>query len=115
MILSSVFTLHGGKYYVEGFESFYENEIIPEPISLEQIRNSETISGLRIPADGEHQFRRIVGSDSGPSWAPIPVHRGQLERPMLELFHWRQTSWLPPTLREETTIDVSPEGLYASG
>lgn len=34
---------------------------------------------------------------------------------MLELFQWGQTSWLPPTLREETAIDVSPEGLYTSG
>ncbi len=34
---------------------------------------------MRIPADRGHQFRRIVGSDSGPSWAPIPVHRGQLQ------------------------------------
>jgi hypothetical protein len=40
---SSVFTLHGGKYYVEGFESFYENEIIPEPISLEQVNEEEYI------------------------------------------------------------------------
>ncbi|HKG59579.1 MAG TPA: hypothetical protein VKB05_07370, partial [Pyrinomonadaceae bacterium] len=47
---------------------------------------------LRIPAHRGHQFRRIVGSDSGPSWAPIPVHRGQFKRLMLEPFHWRQTS-----------------------
>lgn len=40
---SSVFTLHGGKYYVEGFESFYENEIIPKPISLEQVNEEEYI------------------------------------------------------------------------
>jgi hypothetical protein len=39
---------------------------------------------LRIPAHRGQSFRfivgtdsgTIVGSDSGPSWAPIPVHRG---------------------------------------
>jgi hypothetical protein len=51
-------------------------------LSLPRLRSSgmqnNRVMPVRIPADRGHQFRRIVGSDSGPSWAPIPVHRGQL-------------------------------------
>jgi len=43
------------------------------------------------------------------------VQREQLERLMLEQLHTGQTSWPPLSLREETNIDVSPEGLHASG
>src|SRR6266496_5837481 len=69
---------------------------------------------VRIPAHRGHPFRFIVGSDSGSSWAPIPVPRGHLERLMLEQLHTGQTLWPPLSLREETNIDVSPEGLHAS-
>jgi len=78
---------------------------------------------LRIPGHRGQSFRfivgthsgTIVGSDSGSSWAPIPVQHEQLERLMLEQLHTGQTSWPPLSLREETNIDVSPEGLHASG
>ena len=60
-------------------------------------------------------FRRIVGSHSGSSWAPISVPHEQLEPLMLEQLHTGQTLWPPLSLREETNIDVSPEGLHASG
>src|SRR5882724_13380069 len=88
------------------------------------------ISSLRIPAQRGHSFRSIVGtdsgtivgsdsgtivgSDSGSSWAPIPVPRGHLEGLMLEQLHTGQTLWPPLSLREETNIDVSREGLHAS-
>ncbi len=56
---SSVFTLHGGKYYVEGFESFYENDTIPEPISLEEINEQEYIlQRYRIPSECKGEIRR---------------------------------------------------------
>src|SRR6266540_3817274 len=78
---------------------------------------------MRIPAHRGQSFRfivgthsgTIVGSDSGSSWAPIPVPHEQLKRLMLEQLHTWQTSWPPLSLREETNIDVSPEGLHASG
>lgn len=56
---SSVFTLHGGKYYVEGFESYYENDTIPEPISLEEINDKEYIlQRYRIPRECQGEIRR---------------------------------------------------------
>jgi diguanylate cyclase (GGDEF)-like protein len=74
----------------------------------------------RAKAGGRNAVCR--GTGSGASWAVIPDHRGHRFRGivgsyktlMLEQLRRRRTSWLPPTLREETTIDVSPEGLYAS-
>jgi hypothetical protein len=54
-----VFTLHGGKYYIEGFESFYENDTIPEPISLEEINKQEYIlQWYRIPKECKGEIRR---------------------------------------------------------
>jgi hypothetical protein len=56
---SSVFTLHGGKYYVEGFESYYENDTIPEPITLEEINKTEYIlQRYRIPSECKGEIRR---------------------------------------------------------
>jgi hypothetical protein len=56
---SSVFTLHGGKHYVGGFESFYPNDTIPEPISLEEINKREYIlQWYRIPKKRRGEIRR---------------------------------------------------------
>lgn len=56
---SSVFTLHGGKYYVEGFDSYYENDIIPEPISLEEInKEAYILQRYRIPHECKINIRK---------------------------------------------------------
>jgi hypothetical protein len=56
---SSVFTLHGGKYYVKGLKSYYKNDTIPEPISLEEINETEYIlQRYRIPSGCKGEIRR---------------------------------------------------------
>jgi hypothetical protein len=42
---ASVFTLHGGKKYMESMKEYYEDDIIPSPVSLEDI--DEEINILR--------------------------------------------------------------------
>jgi FRG domain len=55
---SSVFTLHGGKYYVEEMDSFYEKDIIPKPIGLEEINQQVYIlQRYKIPKDYRVEIR----------------------------------------------------------
>lgn len=44
---SSVFTIHGGKVYVDAMKEDYKNELIPSPISLEKIDEEEGTDILR--------------------------------------------------------------------
>jgi hypothetical protein len=72
---ASVFTIHGGKLYPEEMKKHYENELIPEPISLEALDDKDTedkciLKRYLIPA----QFKEGILADL----LLLGIHEGTL-------------------------------------
>lgn len=68
---ASVFTLHGGKVYVEGMEEYYKDEIIPGPVSLEEI--DEDIHILK-----RYVIPHAVKSEIQENLVVLGIHEGTL-------------------------------------
>jgi hypothetical protein len=68
---SSVFTLHGGKMYVPGLEAYYRGDLIPSPISLEQIdKHADILKRYVIPTKKKETIRRDL--------LMLGIHEGML-------------------------------------
>lgn len=92
---ASVFTLHGGKVYIEGIEEYYKDDIIPSPISLEEI--DEKIDILKryvIPSREKSEIRENL--------FVLGIHEGTLFPEVDHQSVYLQQLWSYSQLKKET-------------
>lgn len=81
---ASVFTLHGGKKYVESMKQYYQHDLIPSPVSLEGI--NEKMDILRryvIPGKVKSEIQKnlfVLGVHEGTLFPEIDHQSGYLRQ-----------------------------------
>src|ERR1043165_4964686 len=87
---ASVFTLHGGKMYMKGIEEYYEDEIIPRPVSLEEIDGKiEILKRYVIPRGKKNEIQEnlfVLGIHEGTLFPEVDHQSVYLQ----QLWSYRQ-------------------------
>lgn len=92
---ASAFTLHGGKIYIEGIEEYYKDDIMPSPVSLEEI--DEKINILK-----RYVIPRGAKSEIQENLFVLGIHEGTLFPEVDHQSVYLQQLWSYSQFKKET-------------